>query len=277
MRIKTKELFFVLPLAFLLVVVVIIPFVRIVTGSLETASIVGLGNYVTAFTSGAVLRSIRNSLYLSFWSSILGGVLGFFFALAISRTRGRARNILITVNSLPLTLSGVVVAYGFLALYGGSGVYNGLIRSLGAPASLHVDIRSLTGLVFVYLIYQIPLMTALVLSAIFALDPHVEEAARSVGAGRIRVIASILLPQLWPAVLAGFFLLFINTFGAYATAFALTGTGVNLIVLRIVSQFSDVGYDPGVANALSVLVVVIDTVFVILYRLALGRNQRSRA
>jgi putative spermidine/putrescine transport system permease protein len=276
---KGKEPLYILPLALLFAAVVALPFARILAGSLADGSPggLGLGNYSKAFASGAVLRSIRNSISLSLGSSAIGGVLGFFFALAVSRTKGKARELLIAVNSLPLTLSGVVIAYGFLAVYGRSGVYNGFLRGVGAPDFLRADILSLGGLAFVYLIFQIPLMTALVLSAIFALDPHVEEAARSVGAGRSRVIARILLPQLWPAALAGFFLLFINAFGAYATAFALTGSNVNLITLKIVSQFSDVAYDPGTANALSVLVAVVDTVFVALYRLSLDASQRGRA
>jgi putative spermidine/putrescine transport system permease protein len=272
------DILYVLPLAFLFAAVVALPFARVLVGSLEDGSPdgPGLGNYAKALGSGAVLRSIRNSISLSLWSTALGGALGFFFALAVSRVRGRARDILIAANSLPLTLSGVVIAYGFLAVYGRAGVYNGLLRGLGAPEWLQANILSLGGLVFVYLIFQIPLMTTIVLSAIFSLDPHIEEAARSVGAGRARVIARILFPQLLPAVLAGLSLLFINAFGAYATAFALTGSNVNLVTLKIAAQISDVAYDPGTANALSVLVVIVDTVFVALYRISLDASHGRR-
>jgi ABC-type uncharacterized transport system permease subunit len=49
---------------------------------------------------------------------------------------------------------------------------------------------------------------------------------------------------------------------------------MNLVTLKIVSQFSDVSYDPGLANALSLLVVVVATGFVVLYRVSLNRIER---
>ncbi len=270
-----KDFLYFLPLAALFFVVVFVPFACIVVGSLRHGGGIGFENYVHVFSTGAILRSIRNTFSLSLWSSVIGGVLGFLFARCLSRLSGKAREILIAVNTLPLTLSGVVLAYGFLVVFGESGVVNGVLRRLaiGGPAA-HVNLLTIGGLVFVYMIFQIPLMTVIVLSAILAMDPHVEEAARSVGAGNLRVLARIVVPQLAPALLAGFFLLFINAFGAYATAYALIGANMNLVTLKVVSQFSDVGYDPGTANALSLLIVVLDTLFVVAYRVSINRGER---
>lgn len=273
-----REYLYFLPLAALFLVVVLVPFASIVVGSLRAEGVSGLTllNFTRVFSTGAILRSIRNTFFLSLWSSLIGGALGFLFAWSLSRVGGKWRDVLVAVNTLPLTLSGVVLAYGFLVVFGQSGVVNGALRLLssGAP-SPRVNLLTLGGLVFVYLIFQVPLMTVIVLSAILAMDPHVEEAARSVGAGRLRIMARIVVPQLVPALLAGFFLLFINAFGAYATAYALIGANMNLVTLKIVSQFSDVGYDPGAANALSILVVALDTLFVIAYRGAINRFERK--
>jgi ABC-type uncharacterized transport system permease subunit len=270
-----RELLYFLPLAALFLVVVFVPFAHIVMGSFQADGGTGFQNYVRIFSTGAFLRSIRNTFSLSLWSSVIGGLLGFLFAWFLSRLSGRMREVLVAVNTLPLTLSGVVLAYGFLVVFGESGVVNGALRHLaGSGHAIHVNLLTIGGLVFVYLIFQIPLMTIIVLSAILAMDPHIEEAARSVGAGRLRILARIIVPQLAPALCAGFFLLFINAFGAYATAYALIGANMNLVTLKIVSQFSDVGYDPGTANALSLLIVVLDTMFVIAYRVAINRSER---
>jgi ABC-type uncharacterized transport system permease subunit len=273
-----REFLYFLPLAALFMIVVFVPFAFIVSGSLRVNGAFGFDNYARIFSSGAILRSIRNSFSLSLWSSLIGGALGFLFAWCLSRFTGKAREILVAVNTLPLTLSGVVLAYGFLVVFGESGIVNGAFRRLaGGGSAVHVDLLTIGGLVFVYLIFQIPLMTIIVLSAILAMDPHVEEAARSVGAGRLRILLRIVVPQLSPALLAGFFLLFINAFGAYATAYALIGANMNLVTLKIVSQFSDVGYDPGTANALSLLIVVLDTLFVVAYRVSINRSERRAA
>jgi putative spermidine/putrescine transport system permease protein len=114
-------------------------------------------------------------------------------------------------------------------------------------------------------------MTVILLSAMLSGDPHVEEAAMSVGANGFRILFWITVPRLAPALAGGFFLLFINALGAYATAYSLVGANMNLVTLKIVSQFSDVGYDPGTANALSVMIVALDTLFVVAYRISMER------
>jgi putative spermidine/putrescine transport system permease protein len=276
-HLQRKEILFIIPLTIFFTIIVFIPFIRIIAGSLlisETKSL-GLQNYVKLITTGSIVRSIKNSFLLSLWSTLIAGTIGFFFAYAISKRRERWRNLLVTINTLPLTISAVVTAYGFLVVFGDSGLVNGfLMYFLNSHISRFFNLLSIGGLIFVYQFFQIPLMTIIVASATSSMDPHIEEAARSVGANRIQIMFKIIIPHLLPAIIAGLSLLFINAFGAYATAFALVEANMNLVTLKIVSQFSDVGYDPGLANALSLLVVVVATGFVVLYRFSLNRIER---
>ena len=276
-HLQRKEILFIIPLTIFFTIIVFIPFIRIIAGSLlisETKSL-GLQNYVKLITTGSIVRSIKNSFLLSLWSTLIAGTIGFFFAYAISKRREKWRNLLVTINTLPLTISAVVTAYGFLVVFGDSGLVNGfLMYFLNSHISKFFNLLSLGGLIFVYQFFQIPLMTIIVASATSSMDPHIEEAARSVGANKIQIMFKIVIPHLLPAIIAGLSLLFINAFGAYATAFALVEANMNLVTLKIVSQFSDVGYDPGLANALSLLVVVVATGFVVLYRVSLNRIER---
>ena len=276
-HLQRKEILFIIPLTIFFTIIVFIPFIRIIAGSLlisETKSL-GLQNYVKLITTGSIVRSIKNSFLLSLWSTLIAGTIGFFFAYAISKRRERWRNLLVTINTLPLTISAVVTAYGFLVVFGDSGLVNGfLMYFLNSHISRFFNLLSIGGLIFVYQFFQIPLMTIIVASATSSMDPHIEEAARSVGANKIQIMFKIIIPHLLPAIIAGLSLLFINAFGAYATAFALVEANMNLVTLKIVSQFSDVGYDPGLANALSLLVVVVATGFVVLYRFSLNRIER---
>jgi putative spermidine/putrescine transport system permease protein len=274
---RRKEILFIIPLTIFFAIIVFIPFIRIIAGSLIVSETKGLGlqNYVKLLTTGAIVRSIKNSFLLSLWSTLIAGVIGFFFAYAISKRRERWRNLLVTINTLPLTISAVVTAYGFLVVFGDSGLVNGfLVYFLNTHISNFFKLLSIGGLIFVYQFFQIPLMTIIVASATSSMDPHIEEAARSVGANKVQIMFKIVIPHLMPAIIAGLSLLFINAFGAYATAYALVEANMNLVTLKIVSQFSDVSYDPGLANALSLLVVVVATGFVVLYRVSLNRIER---
>lgn len=274
---KRRDILFIIPLTIFFAIIVFVPFMRIIYGSLVISGShsIGLGNYLKIIETGAIVRSIKNSFLLSLWSTILGGAIGFFFAYVISKRSGRTRNLLITINTLPLTISAVVTAYGFLVVFGDSGLINGfLMYVFHTSISKFFNLLSIGGLILVYLFFQVPLMTIVVSSATLSLDPHIEEAARSLGASKIQIMFRIIIPHLMPAIIAGLSLLFINAFGAYATAFALVGQNMNLVTLKIVAQFSDVGYDPGLANALSLLVVVVATIFVIFYRVSMNRIER---
>ena len=273
-----KEILFIIPLTIFFAIIVFIPFIRIIIGSLAVTEgkTFGLQNYAKILTTGSIIRSIKNSFLLSLWSTMIAGVIGFFFAYSISKCRERWKNLLITLNTLPLTISAVVTAYGFLVVFGDSGVLNGFLMFIfNAKISSFFNLLSIGGLILVYQFFQIPLMTIIVASATSSLDPHIEEAGRSLGANKIQIMFRIIIPHLLPAIIAGLSLLFINAFGAYATAFALVEANMNLVTLKIVAQFSDVGYDPGVANALSLMVVLVATGFVVLYRISLNRIERS--
>nr|WP_269329969.1 ABC transporter permease subunit [Kineosporia babensis] len=89
------------------------------------------------------------------------------------------------------------------------------------------------GLTLVYLYFQTPLMAILVLPAIAGLRREWLESAQSLGAGRARYLWDITLPITAPAVAGAVLLLFANAFSAYATAYAISGGGANLVAVMI--------------------------------------------
>jgi len=98
------------------------------------------------------------------------------------------------------------------------------------------------------------------------LDWSLVEAADSLGAGTITIIKRVVIPVLWPSILAGSVLLFAVSMGAYGTALALTGVSVNILPLTIYTQVSDVSYNLPQADALSVLLTFVTTFSIYIYR-----------
>jgi putative spermidine/putrescine transport system permease protein len=76
----------------------------------------------------------------------------------------------------------------------------------------------------------------------------------------------VILPSIWPSVLAGSVLLFAVAMGAFATAFALVGSGVNILPLLIYTQVSDVSYNLPQANALAMILTMVTTFLIYLYQ-----------
>jgi len=181
-------------------------------------------NYINAFTKPQFQMAIRNSLLFAAAASLVGGVGGTFVAALAVRLPARWRNLLLSLYALPMTLSGLVVAFAFIVLLGRNGVLNLLVRrAFGLPPTVYFNLYDWPGIVMVYAFFQIPLMT-LSMAAVFEnLDPNLIEAARNLGARPWQVWRYVVIPVLLPGFLAGMSIQFAGMMGAFGTVLALVG------------------------------------------------------
>jgi putative spermidine/putrescine transport system permease protein len=143
----------------------------------------------------------------------------------------------------------------------------------------HVDLYNLGfslytfwGLVIVYTYFQLPLMILVTLPALTALRPEWREAATNLGASNFTYWRRVGLPILLPSLIAATMLLFANSFGAFATAYALAGGGINLVTILINFVVNgNVIVDFGLGNALAVGMIVVLLVIVSFYTAMLRR------
>jgi putative spermidine/putrescine transport system permease protein len=192
----------------------------------------------------------------------LGGGL-FGFMLALSAIRGGLpkfmRSSLMTFCGVASNFAGVPLAFGFIALLSPAGVLTGWLRALGYNPYFHgFQLYTFMGLSIVYMYFQFPLMVLIIAPAIDGLRREWLEASENLGASSFQYWRYVALPILLPSLLGTMILLFGNSFGAYATAFALTGGVVNLVTIQIGSQLTgDVLGDPGLGYALALGMVVV--------------------
>lgn len=218
-------------------------------------------------TKPLYLRALRNSLQLSFWSALQGGVLGILTAWALwSSSRPAVRGFVTGLSGIAANFTGPPLAFAFIIVFGTSGLFNLVFKSVGLPP---VDIYGRDGLYWVYLYFQWPLMTVLMLPAFAAIQREWLEAARGMGSSVWGFWWRVGLPVLLPSILGSFALLFANAFGAYATVYALTQGARNLLPIQIGFQVNgDVGYNPAVAAALALMMAAVLGACLGLYRLS---------
>ncbi len=215
-------------------------------------------NYINAFTKPQFQMAIRNSLLFAAAASLVGGVGGTFVAALAVRLPARWRNLLLSLYALPMTLSGLVVAFAFIVLLGRNGVLNLLVRrAFGLPPTVYFNLYDWPGIVMVYAFFQIPLMT-LSMAAVFEnLDPNLIEAARNLGARPWQVWRYVVIPVLLPGFLAGMSIQFAGMMGAFGTVLALVGMAKNLLSLQIYSHASESTYNLPQAGALAMVLIAI--------------------
>jgi putative spermidine/putrescine transport system permease protein len=235
-----------------------------------------LERYHRVLTDGFYLRGFQNSLALSLLTAVEATLAGTLLAATFAyATRLPFRRSLLTLTNVAANLGGVSLAFAFVALLGTNGMVTIILReSAGISLYPRFSLVSLAGLNLVYLYFLLPFAFLVVLPAFRGVRRQWIEAALTLGATRRQFWWHIGLPVLWPSILAVFILTFANAFGTYSTAMALTVGRVNLIPLQIGFLFGESAFDTELADALSVLMIVVTTGCVLAYRSLSRRTAR---
>ncbi len=214
--------------------------------------------FLRMFADALFWRGLRGSLALSLSASTISLAAGFLVALNLSRMRPALRTMLMFFISLPLTFSGLIVAYGFILVFGRAGFVTLLLARVGVdPGAFARFIYSPAGLACAYSYYLIPRVVLLLLPVLVNFDRTQLTAAESLGASRLGALRDILIPQVAPAAIAAFCLVAAVALGAYGTALALVGTQLNILPLVIYSKISESGSDFPAAAALSLVLMAL--------------------
>jgi putative spermidine/putrescine transport system permease protein len=235
----------------------------------------GLDAFRRVVTSPLFLRGLSGSLALGAIASTGSLVVGALVALHLARLPDRLRAGLVFCISLPLTFSGLIVAYGFILVYGRAGFLTQLLARLGAdPAWLSGLLYSPAGLAFASSYYLVPRVVLLLLPVLLNFDTVQLTAAESLGASRRRALLDILLPQVLPTAFTAFCLIAAVVVGAYGTALALVGTRVNILPLQLYSMISETGSDFPAAAALALILLALCSSIMALGEIVAGRHER---
>ncbi|HMK07603.1 MAG TPA: ABC transporter permease subunit [Anaerolineales bacterium] len=217
---------------------------------------------------------IRNAYWLSIRISavtaLMGGVFGFLlaYALVLSGVPVWVRTGLVTFCGVASNFAGVPLAFAFVAILGRTGVVTQFFHhSLQFQIYQHgFNLYSFAGLSVTYLYFQLPLMVLIMAPALDGMKREWREASENLGASSLQYWQHVGLPILLPTILGTMILLFGNAFGAYATAYALTGGSLPLVTIQIGAQMrGDVLHNPGLGYAMALGMVVIMAVSIGLY------------
>lgn len=220
------------------------------------------------------------SLRLGLISASLASLPGAFAAYIIdSRGSARVKNVIAAMNGVLANTGGIPLAFAFTAAIGINGYLTFLLKNIGIDIYAgKFALGTFTGIVIVYLYFQIPLMIIVFSPAISIIRKESREAAMSLGANSFQFWRFIGIPLLLPSFVASFLLLFANGFSAYATANALTVGNVPLTPLQIAGLLNGnvSANQVNLGKALAVLMIIISAAAIIPYLIIQRRVQRWR-
>jgi len=234
---------------------------------------------ILALSHPTILAAYWISIKVSVASAVLGALVGLIIAVAIARggLPGWVRAATMTFSGVASNFAGIPLAFAFLATLGRLGLVTVLLRTVfGLDVyALGFNILSFWGLTLTYLYFQIPLMIVIITPAVDGLKREWSEAAATLGATQMQYWRMVAIPVLWPNFLGTLMLLFANAFGAIATAYALTGSSLNIVPILLYAQIrGDVLHNPHLGYALAFGMIVITGLANIFYIWFRTRSER---
>ena len=257
----------------------VLPTLYLVTGAFVTPEGDFTFKNIADLFSPSILAAYWISIKVSLASSLGGAVIGFFLAWAIVMG-GLPRFIrsgLLTFSGVASNFAGVPLAFAFIATLGRTGLVTVLLRDLIGfnLYSTGFNLLSFLGLTITYMFFQIPLMVLILTPALDGMKREWREASEILGASTWQYWRMIALPILWPSLLGTTLLLFANAFGAIATAYALTGSSLNIVPILLYAQIrGDVLHNPNLGYALALGMIVITGLSNVLYIWLRSRAER---
>jgi putative spermidine/putrescine transport system permease protein len=233
----------------------------------------GLGAYAAIITNPRYLRSLIATLLLSAAVTAAALVVSGIAGLFLARNRFAGRSLLLAMLTFPLAFPGVVVGFMVIMLAGRQGLIGEIVFRLSG--SRLVFAYSMAGLFLGYLYFSIPRVILTVMAAAETLDRSLEEAARSLGAGRWRVLRDVLIPGLAPALISSGAICFATAMGAFGTAFTLA-TAIDVLPMTIYTEFT-LAANVAMAASLSLVLGLITWLVLALARSAAGAGVAAAA
>jgi sulfate transport system permease protein len=244
---------------FYLSAIVLLPLVALVLKTMQLT----WREFFTTVTDPEVIAAYRVSFGASFVAALINAVMGLMVAWVLVRYRFFGKRFLDALIDLPFALPTAVAGISLATLYAKNGWAGHLLLPLGIKIAY-----TWSGIVLALTFIGMPFVVRTIQPVLQDLDPELEEAASSLGAGRWLVFRRVIFPELWAPLLTGFSLSFARAVGEYGSVIFIAGNmpmRTEIAPLLIVKKLESYQY----SQATAIAVVMLVASFVILFLVSL--------
>ncbi len=227
--------------------VVLIPLLGLVIKTAELS----WGEFWGTISNDRVLASFGLSFGGSLVAALVNLVFGFVVAWVLVRYSFPGRRIVDALVDLPFAMPTAVSGIALTALYAKNGWLGGPLDALGVKAAF-----SRLGVVIALIFIGLPFVVRTLQPALADLESEIEEAAASLGAGRVQTLRRVIVPAVLPAVLTGFALAFARAVGEYGSVVFISGNmpmRTEITPLLIITKLEQ--YDTAGATAIAIVLL----------------------
>lgn len=211
--------------------------------------------YQALLDNNEVIQAVYVSVSIAVISTAVSTVLGTITAIGLSRSRRILRDVLQTVNDIPILSPDIVIAISWMLLFSSMGLAKGYTTMLLA----HIG-------------FSTPFVITSVYPKVRSLDPNLANAAMDLGATPFQALMKIVVPMIQPGIFAGALLAFTMSFDDFVISYFVTGNGVKNISIVVYNMTKRIN---PIINALSTIVILV-IVVILLFVFAVPRIRERR-
>lgn len=227
-----KGIFYFASLWFLIGFIVL-PMINTISQSFETDTGFAFKNYVEYFKNPNNLQVIKQTFLMGFWTVILCGLIGTGLALYMTFVKVKHKRLIHILLLSPMMVPGVIIVIAFIQLYGESGIITKGIEYLLRIPSGTYTLSGLGGILFIHGCTQYVYFYLNSFVALKYVDYSTIEAARGMGASTYKILFTIIIPAIAPALLSSAVVTFISGLGSFSAP-NLIGGGYKVLSTQIV-------------------------------------------
>lgn len=224
-----------------------------------------LEHYKSLFQNDRLMSVIFNTIAVALIAASISTVIGTMGAIALYHLRNKKMKVsLLTLNNVLMVSSDVVIGASFLIMFTAIGHITGL--GLG-----------FTTVLVSHIAFCIPIVVIIVLPRLYEMNDNMLHAARDLGANEYQVLSHIMLPQLLPGILGGFFMALTYSLDDFTVSFFVTGNGFSVLSVEVYAMARK-GISMEI-NAISMLLFVVILIGVVGYYFVqhlIKRKQQSK-
>lgn len=211
--------------------------------------------YITMFNDRGIQQAFLNTLIIATISALISTIIGTLAAIGINQIRGWKKNVVMNITYLPLLSPDIVIGISLMMLFSVINI------PLGLPS-----------LIVSHITFSIPYVILSIMPKLKQMNYNLYEAALDLGATPWYAFKKVILPEIFPGVIAGAFIAFTLSIDDFVVSFFNKGPGVDTLSIKIYAMARK-GVNPTI-NAIST--IMFTTIIAILVVVNIRANQKVR-
>ena len=200
--------------------------------------------YKTLFHNSDVVAALQNTLTIGFGSALIATIIGVLAAVGIDAMKKRSYSLTLGVGNIPMLNADIVTGIALMLWFS-------RFTNLGYVSILLAHVT-----------FNIPSVILSVLPKLKQMDVSVYEAARDLGASSVTAFGRVILPNIFPAIVSGFFMAMTMSMDDFVVTYFTKGAGINTLSTMIYGELKR-GIKPEM-YALSTLIFAVVLVILLL-------------